>query len=488
MSLPVILEVAIGLIFVYLTLSLLASEIQQILGSLLQWRAEHLKRSIEVLLSGNDSDSQAIATELSDQLYNSPLIKSLNHEATGPIGKSFRLLNQAIGSLYRTLTRNRNVFGSNTSGPSYIPSSVFAKSLIERLQLDEARNLLIDSRLRNFVEEKLLLPINHIVNDLRASTANEFLLNSELRQLEVSVGQIIQDFKDKRTSLSEAIERLVDRLDDFSEMAQDVLPDNHHLTETFMRRLSYLRRAVSKNTLEQSVLLKKIRPRLQELIAISDQESQIFQELKLLRSTDKKASEELLKRLQSQTLPPSLERSLASMIRDLQPHLNDVEDDISYLTNHVESWFDQSMERAAGVYRRNAKAVGLLIGFGIAISLNVDSLHMLERFSNDPTIRQTISRSAEQFAVENPDLTSTEQMAILQSSVDETLRSIPLPIGYQQRVLEQQEASEANWSYPIPRRFLGWLVTAVAISMGAGFWFDLLKKIVSVKNSTTSSS
>jgi hypothetical protein len=163
--------------------------------------------------------------------------------------------------------------------------------------------------------------------------------------------------------------------------------------------------------------------------------------------------------------------------------LDEVEDDISHLTSNLEAWFDQSMERAGGVYRRNAKAVGLLIGFGIAIALNVDSFHMLERFSTDPTIRQAISRSAEQFTVDNADVTSTDQLAALQSSVNETLGSLPLPIGYQQNVLEQQESAESTWFYPIPRRFLGWLVTAVAISMGAEFWFDLLRQVIVVKKS-----
>ncbi|MEB3266966.1 MAG: hypothetical protein VKJ09_00340, partial [Leptolyngbya sp.] len=109
MSLPLILEVAIGLVFIYLTLSLLASEIQEIIGTLLQWRAEHLKRSIEVLLAGNDQESQRAASEFANQLYDSPLIRSLNQEATGPIGRTFRLFNKTIGSGYRLLTRTRNV-------------------------------------------------------------------------------------------------------------------------------------------------------------------------------------------------------------------------------------------------------------------------------------------------------------------------------------------------------------------------------------------
>ena len=59
MSLPIVLEIAIGLIFIYLTLSLVASEIQEILSALFQWRAEHLKRSIEQLLAGEGASKRS---------------------------------------------------------------------------------------------------------------------------------------------------------------------------------------------------------------------------------------------------------------------------------------------------------------------------------------------------------------------------------------------------------------------------------------------
>ncbi|MCC5670253.1 hypothetical protein LC653_42320 [Nostoc sp. CHAB 5784] len=51
MSLPFLLNLVIGLIFIYLILSLVASEIQEILATLLQWRAAHLRKSIEILLT-----------------------------------------------------------------------------------------------------------------------------------------------------------------------------------------------------------------------------------------------------------------------------------------------------------------------------------------------------------------------------------------------------------------------------------------------------
>jgi len=268
MTIPFILEVVLGLVFIYLTLSLLASEVQEIIGTLLQWRAEHLKRSIEVLIAANDKDSQAAAQAFTDRLYDTPLVRSLNQEATGPIAHFFRLINHAIGKVYRTVTRARNVFGEKTSGPSYIPAKTFAQALLENLQVEELRTVLLESRLGRFIEDHLMLPLNHMVNDLRASTANEFLLNAEFRTLETAIGQLVDDFKARRTTLSETIDRLIARLDEFTAAAQATLPDNHHLTETFMRRLHYLKRSLASTTLDKAALIKRIQPSLAELVAV----------------------------------------------------------------------------------------------------------------------------------------------------------------------------------------------------------------------------
>ena len=70
-----------------------------------------------------------------------------------------------------------------------------------------------------FTEERLLLPLNHMVNDLRASTANEFLLNTEFRNLEAAVRQLVDDFRSRRTTLSETLDRLVARLEEFTATA-----------------------------------------------------------------------------------------------------------------------------------------------------------------------------------------------------------------------------------------------------------------------------
>ena len=79
MGLPFVLDIAIGLIFIYLILSLLASELQELLTTLFQWRAKHLKESIEVFLAGGSATlEEEKVRELVNKLYDDPLLKNIN--------------------------------------------------------------------------------------------------------------------------------------------------------------------------------------------------------------------------------------------------------------------------------------------------------------------------------------------------------------------------------------------------------------------------
>ena len=319
MNFPVVLDIALGLVFIFFVLSLLASEIQEIIGTLLQWRAEHLKQSIEVLLAGNARDKEQSAQVLADALYESPWIRGLNQEAKGSIARSFRQISHFIGRVYRTVTGQRNVFGvGKTSGPSYIPSEAFSNSLLERMQLGSLWQLLADDRLTNFARDRVLAPVTNILSDLKASTGNEFLLSAEFQQLEQSIRQIIEDFQAGLVSLSESLDRLVNRLEEFARMAADVLPENNPLTETFLRRLDYINRGLASSATERAALLSKLQPNVAHLLDVFDPNSSTYAELNQLAQRGSGEAQALLDRLGKASLTPSLQASLAAIARKVE--------------------------------------------------------------------------------------------------------------------------------------------------------------------------
>jgi hypothetical protein len=94
-----ILDVAIGLIFVYLLLSLLCTTATEAMEQVFKYRAYYLRIGIEKLLLGGDAS-------LRDRLYAHPLVKSLYTDTRLP-------------ALVRT------------TGPSYIPSRQFVLALLD---------------------------------------------------------------------------------------------------------------------------------------------------------------------------------------------------------------------------------------------------------------------------------------------------------------------------------------------------------------------
>jgi hypothetical protein len=66
--------------------------------------------------------------------------------------------------------------------------------------------------------------------------------------------------------------------------------------------------------------------------------------------------------------------------------------------------------------------------------------------------------------------------------VRQSLDDISLPLGWGQYNVEQQLTDEQKWPVPYIRRVLGWIISGLAISMGSSFWFDLLSKVVNIRN------
>jgi hypothetical protein len=122
------------------------------------------------------------------------------------------------------------------------------------------------------------------------------------------------------------------------------------------------------------------------------------------------------------------------------------------------------MIEASKMYRKSAAVVSFLIGLILAIAFNVDSIHIADQLWKDPTLRQAIVVQAENVA------------KVDGSSLDSTLlnmKELTLPIGYRTQSTSDQEYS----------RYMGWLITALAASQGAPFWFDILRNLTGLKKS-----
>ena len=69
------------------------------------------------------------------------------------------------------------------------------------------------------------------------------------------------------------------------------------------------------------------------------------------------------------------------------------------------------------------------------------------------------------------------QIQILEE-VDAILSGFPLPIGRNEALTYHQSRAQEIWFVPfISRRIVGYFLSGLALSMGASFWFDQIKRV-----------
>jgi hypothetical protein len=488
MTLPLVIEIAIGLVFIYLVLSLLTSEIQELIAILLQWRAEHLKKSIENLFTGSAIDDP-VYQKFTDEFYASPLIQSLNQEAKGLLAVFFRSIIQTLTRTYYWLTRTRNVFDRQTSAPSYIPAETFSVALLQKLNIDQLSQRISELTAKRFSEERLIL-LQTVLDDLRNSLGDNSFLEHEFKGLQRSLTQTIDDFISGRTTLSNSVDQVSRQLIQFIDNTESLLGEEHHCKEIIRSRLPYIKQTISQQQLEPTIteVLRLIfaadsrtgdRPLDRQTL---DRQTNVSPWLIEMVETLDREQPELLKN--AALLPHSLQQNLLSLAKQSRIKAQSLEEEVRQLEAEVANWFNNSMERASGVYRRNSKGVAILIGFLVALLINADTLHMIGRLSKDNLLRSTITQTANQMVVQErvgEASPAKVELARIKTAVNAELDTIPLPIGWNSINTQEQAIADQEWSVPFLRRAIGWLITGIALSMGASFWYDLLKRVVQVR-------
>ncbi len=142
----------------------------------------------------------------------------------------------------------------------------------------------------------------------------------------------------------------------------------------------------------------------------------------------------------------------------------------------VENWYNEIMDRASGWYSRNIQKILLILGLAIAVAFNVDSLSIFNNLLNaSEADLEHLVKLAEQ--VDNQRSSSTSLSSELQKDIHKYI---------EENLDESKSSIGIGWSGFSPTtnpyfwifKIAGWLITAICISKGSPFWFDLLNKII----------
>lgn len=137
----------------------------------------------------------------------------------------------------------------------------------------------------------------------------------------------------------------------------------------------------------------------------------------------------------------------------------------------LESWYDETMGRLSGAYKRWVTAVLFVVGLVIAGSGNVSAFHTAHTLWQQPAVRQAALDAAEQAAAKSasPDGLIEENVRTVQD-----VAGLGMPVGWEQAA----QWSDLGWT---ASHLAGWLVTALLLMLGAPFWFDVLSRLVSLR-------
>lgn len=162
--------------------------------------------------------------------------------------------------------------------------------------------------------------------------------------------------------------------------------------------------------------------------------------------------------------------ALTTLWRDVKERVDKKEDQLAAFRKSAETWYDDTMARVSGWYRRRVQLVLWCIAITLAVLLNVDSVNLARVFWSDETVRAAVVAQAERAAEQGE-----------ADGVSQDLEALEVPLGWSFGDGGAQDLP-SGWQAWLAK-VIGILLTSAAISLGAPFWFDLLGKVAKLRSS-----
>ena len=438
-----IVDVAIGMIFVFSLLSILVTQINTLILNVFNLRAQQLKEGLINLISDKELQAKMLAH---------PLIRMVE-ETVRPHDKLNRQEQSDIIEMKPTTV-------------TYIAPSTFVEALLSLLSSESDASIFLS----------LTDAINALPND-----DNKVLLREAVR-----------DFRSFGTTDTRQIRQLILQLPN----------------ETHKQILSYA--------------LEEVENSLGRLPARNGQLIPLLEGIRKIKD-------------------PAFRDAINTVLITAQ-NLDDAR-------AKLQNWFNDGMDRISDLYKRRIQYISLLVGFVLALIMNVDTFQLANSFWEDPNLRQAVAATAKrnisqleqqisQIATPTPmpsasaaatpsqpetlpevpgttDANSEQQKtesavsaeaAVQQSSqqVSDTVQKLidlQLPIGWEYTPITQEllatsqlaglpdprnnlrntwnfiPGNNPDWFTNLIRKIIGFAATMVAVAQGAPFWFDLLRRL-----------
>ena len=178
-----------------------------------------------------------------------------------------------------------------------------------------------------------------------------------------------------------------------------------------------------------------------------------------------------------------LKHALELIFEQAEAKATRLDEEVELVTSGVETWFNDRMSRASGWYARKAQLLSLVLGLALTAITNADSTRVVSALWHNGALREAAASTAQAFydrsearaagsaaaPPESAPPSAVNRAAVAKPGGAEALSALnlsKLPVGW--------DGLEFTDPKPWPLRLLGWIITTLAVSLGAGFWFDAL--------------
>lgn len=544
-----ILDTVIGLVFVFLLVSMLVTIASEIIAATFRSRAYWLHYGIQRLLGST----------WAQELYKHPLIK--NTTKSGELGPTGR------------------------GGPSYIPSRTFANVVMEIVQQNSpsiaaCRNALqavmSTAAAGNATVDSLKAQVAAIVPQLRQSGPLGVALALDLtRRLEApagpDTGKWLDDLGKRVEELSKTgPSQFSELLATLSTLVQDGRKTAVGIEELRARFDEAVRGlAAGPATVALKEELQALGRRLRGPYTVADAQADILWFIDGMSS-----------RYVRQMIAEFPNEEVSKLLLNL---FDDAKGSVDKFKENIEVWFNNGMDRVNGWYKRRSQWILAVVGLVIAVLMNVDTILIFKHLQSNPAAREALVGQARAFTeahkraeppaatpgentvisgeeivgtivfpnsfehkdplevdigTEHPmvkvltpkvpvkpedkgvafrartEFTDEQSIATITASIKDTkiagaefklklepslpaqfraiqanAYALAIPIGWVSKGNSQEDkygqiipSGRAIWDR-FNQHIVGWLLTALAATLGAPFWFDMLNRIMSIRSS-----
>ena len=593
-ALEAILDVAIGMIFMWLVLSIATMSIQEWIASYLKWRAKDLETAVRRLLGDE---------VWAEKLYEHPLIRALSkktgkkpsympankfalalydivmsagtpgsiiqdkllaakHEldiAPNQIGPLiihfFKRIRLNLGSM---LVKVQYFFGAEKGTQSQRFNAILSeveklfhpsaeeeeleqevKTLQEKIQAekDESKVEILEGKLEKIEAQLRTVHLAALQEKLKS-----FILTLLDDQIKIEEGKKVPisavDFFDTYPAFQKFFYQLLDQTNLKQRWAEILVNSDEALIEEIISSLpegaSY-RRGIKDKVLEKAQAEKLNKIDLENLLnfvlqsyytidfdAIAEYISGLaggvkgFPALSEVNPVLHKSLEQLYGDIIGIANNTKMMEAVRNRFAIAAVNLEKTEHNLAGLRLNSETWFNESMDRLGGWYKRKATILAFLIGLVLAAALNVDSIALAQHLWREPAVRDALVANATEFANENSDIPKVEiadgetgnavdyfnaqfqgldvplgwETESVTLAANQSCQIIPIGSNFIWGLKDRTTANQCNQIVNAPAdsagrftKVIGIIFSAAAAAQGSPFWFVILKKLVNIRGS-----